>query len=156
MQITSAVSKEDRSILEVSTLSRVLQGSRCMHDELGRYDRYTVEDVVIYSYGIIFLTKALELKKKLPHAAHEGFLAMHLNAYFALLEEFTWEGIQHDLYQHMDRCIAQIILERLAQPFPYSLEVRESIQMSHFSSSSQVHGRGGIISHVLYLFNLYE
>ena len=107
----------------------------CMNiDEPGRDDEYIVEDVIIYSYGIIFLTKASELKKKLLHATHEGFLAMHFDAYFALIEEFTWEEIQHDLYQHMDRCIAQMILERLTQPFPYSLEVRESIQRSQFSS----------------------
>ena len=86
------------------------------------------------------------------HAAYEYFLAMHLDAYFALLEEFTWERIQYDLHQHMDRCIARMIFDRLAQPFPYSLEERESIQMSHFSSRSQVHGRGGIISHYVPLY----
>ena len=83
--------------------------------------------MVIYSYGRIFLTRASSLKEKLLHAAHEDFLAMHMDAYFSLLEEFTWEGIQHDLYHHMDRCISWMILERLAQPFPYSLDERESI-----------------------------
>ena len=48
-------------------------------------------------------------------------------------------------------------LERLEQPFPYSLEVRESIQMSHFSSRTGVHGKGGIYSHFdLPFFTLYE
>ena len=110
-------------------------------DDPGRDDRYTVEEVFIYSYGRIFLTRASSLKEKLLHAAQVGFLAMHMDAYLALLEEFTWEGIQHDLYQNMDRCLAQMILESLAQPFPYSLEVRESIQMSHFSSRTGVHGK---------------
>ena len=50
-----------------------------------------------------------------------------------------------------------MILERLVQPFPYSLEVRESIQMSHFSSRIRVHGGGGIYSHFdLPFFTLCE
>ena len=82
---------------------------------------------------------------------------MHLDAYFALLEESNLEGIHHDIHQHMDRCIARLILERLAQPFPYSLEERESIQLSHFSSRALVHDGGGIISYfVLHLFSLIE
>ena len=95
------------------------------------------------------MTRASSLKEKLLHVAHEDFLAMHLDAYFALLEEFTLEGILYDLHQHMDRCISQIIFDRLSQPLPYSLEVRESIQMSHFSSRPQVHSREGIISPIV-------
>ena len=50
-----------------------------------------------------------------------------------------------------------VVLERLAQPFPYSLEERENIQMTHFSSRALVHDGGGIISYfVLYLFSLIE
>ena len=55
----------------------------------------------------------------------------------------------------MDRCISRLNLERLAQPFPYSLEERESIQMRHSSSRALVHNGGGIISNfVLYFFSL--
>ena len=81
------------------------------------------------------------------HAAQESILAMHINSYLALVEEFTWEGIQHDLYEHMEKFLAQMILERLEQPFPHSLEERESTHMSHFSSRTRVHGKEGICYH---------
>ena len=61
-------------------------------------DRYMVDDGTIYSYGRVFLTRASELKEKLLHATHVDFLAMHFNAYHSLMEEFTWEGIQHDIF----------------------------------------------------------
>ena len=63
-------------------------------DDPDRDDRYAVDDVVIYSYGRVFLTKASELKEKLLHAAHEDFLSMHFDAYHYLIKRFTWEGIQ--------------------------------------------------------------
>ena len=57
----------------------------------------------------------------------------------------------------MERCIAWMVIERMSQPLPYSLEVRENFQLSHFSSRSQVHGGECIIPHyVLYFFTLYE
>ena len=67
-------------------------------------DRYMVDDMVIYYYDKILLTRASSLKEKLLHAAHEDFLYMHFDAYFALLEKFTWEGIHHDIYHNMERC----------------------------------------------------
>ena len=48
-------------------------------------DRYMVDDVVIYSYGRVFLTRASELKEKLLHAAHEDFLSMNYDAYHSLM-----------------------------------------------------------------------
>ena len=82
---------------------------------------------------------------------------MHLDAYLVVLEELTWEGIQQDIYQNMERCIAQMVIERIAQPPSYSLGVMELFQLSHFSSRPQVHSREGIISHcALYFFTLYE
>ena len=113
--------------------------------------------MVIYSYGRVFLTRASKLKEKLLHATHEDFFSMNFDAYFSLVEEFIWEGIQHDICQHMERCIAWMVIERMSQPLPYSLEVRENFQLSHFSSWSQVHGGECIIAHyVLYFFTLYE
>ena len=88
-------------------------------------DRYMVDDMVIYSYGRVFLTRASKLKEKLLHAAHEDFFSMHFDAYLSLVEEFIWEGIQHDIFQHMERCIAQMVIERISQPPSYSLRVRE-------------------------------
>ena len=57
----------------------------------------------------------------------------------------------------MERCIAQMLMERLAQPLPYSLRVRENFPLSHFSSRTKVHGGEGTILHyVLSFFTLYE
>ena len=69
-------------------------GACMILDDPDREDRYMVDDVVIYFYGKIFLTRAYSLNEKLLHAAHEDFLAMHLDEYLVVLEEFTWEGIQ--------------------------------------------------------------
>ena len=68
-------------------------GACMILDDLDGDDRYMVDDVVIYFYGRIFLTRASSLKEKLLHVAHEDFLGMHFDAYFGLLENFTWEGI---------------------------------------------------------------
>ena len=126
-------------------------------DDQDKDDEYMVDDLVIYSHGRVFLTRASSLKEKLLLAAHEDFLSMHYDAYISLAEEFTWEGFQHDIFQHMERCIAQMVIERRSQPLPYSLEVREKFQLSHFSLRSQVHDGGGIISHfLLYFFSLFE
>ena len=57
----------------------------------------------------------------------------------------------------MERCIAQMVMKRRSQPLPYSLEVREDFQLSHFSSRSQVHDGGGIISYFVFnFFSLFE
>ena len=87
-------------------------GACMVLDEPEGDDRYMVDYMVIYGYGRIFLTRASSLKEKLLHEAHEDFLAMHLDACLVLLEEFTWEGIQHDIFQNMERCIAQMVMER--------------------------------------------
>ena len=79
-------------------------------DDLDRDDEYMVDDVVIYSYGRVFLIGASKLKEKLLHAAHKDFFSMHYGAYLSLEEEFTWEGIQHDIFQHMERCIARMVI----------------------------------------------
>ena len=106
----------------------------CMNlDDPDGDDRYMVDDVVIYSYGKILLTRYSSVKEKLLHAAHEDFSSMHLDAHFQLMEEFIWESIQHDIYQHMDRCIAQMMIERMSHRPSYSLGVRENFQWSHFS-----------------------
>ena len=72
-------------------------------DDLDGDDRYMVIDEVIYSYGSVFLTIFFELKRKLLHATHVGFLSIHFDAYHSLMEEFTWEGIQEDVYPHMEK-----------------------------------------------------
>lgn len=48
-------------------------------------------------------------------------------------------------------------MERLSQPLPYSLRVRESFQLSHFNSMTKVHSREGtFLRYDLYSFTLYE
>ena len=82
-------------------------------------DRYSGDDEIIHYYGRVLLNRASELKEKLLHATHVRFLSMHFDAYHSLMEEFTWEGIQQNLYQHMERCIARMMMERFSQPLPY-------------------------------------
>ena len=132
-------------------------GACMILDDPDRGDEYMLDDVVIYSYGKAFFPRASKIKEKLLHTTHEDFLSMHYDAYLSLAEEFTWEGIQHDIFQHMERCIAQMVTERRSQSLPYSLEVREDFQFNHFSSRSQVHdGKCTISLYVLYFFYLYE
>ena len=94
--------------MEISTIGRVLQGSgACMIlDDPNRDYEYMVDDIFIYFYDRVFLTGASKLKERLLHTAHEDFLSMHYDAYISLAEDFTWEGIQHYIFQHMERCIA--------------------------------------------------
>ena len=94
-------------------------GACMILDDLEGDDRYMVVGEVIYSYGRVFLTIVSELKRKLLHATHVDFPSMHFDAVHSLMEEFTWEGIQHDVYQHEERCIACMVMERLSQLLPY-------------------------------------
>ena len=48
-------------------------GACMILDELDGDDRYMVDDVVIYSYGKVLLTRASKLKEKLLHATHEDY-----------------------------------------------------------------------------------
>ena len=73
-------------------------GACMILDDPDRYDEYMVDDMVIYSHDKVFLTRDSSLKEKLFHVAHEGFFSMHFDAYFALVEEFIWEGIQQDIH----------------------------------------------------------
>ena len=131
-------------------------GSCMTLDDPNGDDRYMVDDMVIHSYDIYFLTRDSSLQEKLLHAAHEDFFSMHFDAYIAL-EDFAWEGIQCDIFQHMERCIAQMMIERMSQAPSYSLGVRENFRLSHFSSRPQVHDGGGILLHfVLYFFSLFD
>ena len=77
-------------------------GTCSMLDDPERDDRYMVDNMVIYSHGRVFLTRASSLKEKMLLAAQGDFFSMHLDEYFSLAEEFIWEGIQHDIFQHME------------------------------------------------------
>ena len=57
----------------------------------------------------------------------------------------------------MERCRAQMMMERMSQPPSYSLGVRDHFQLSHFSSSLRVHnGECTISPYVLYFLSFYE
>ena len=77
-------------------------GACMILDDPNGDDRYMVNDMVVYSYGRFFLTRASKLKENLLHATHEDFFSMHFDAYISLAEEFIWEGIQHDIFQHIE------------------------------------------------------
>ena len=72
--------------------SQDLGACMILDDQEGDYI-YMVDDMVIYSHGRVFLTRASSLKEKFLLAAHEDFLSMHFDAYSQFVEEFTWEGI---------------------------------------------------------------
>ena len=133
-------------------------GACMVLDDLDGDDEFMVDDMVIYSHGKVFLTRDSSLKEKLLHVAHEeDFFSMHFDAYIALAEEFIWEGIQKDTFHHMERCRAQMMMERRSHPPSYSWRVREHFQLSHFSSSLLVHdGECTIPPYVLYFLSFYE
>ena len=85
-----------------------------MLDDPERDERYMVEDMVIYSHGRVFLTRASSIKEKMLLAAQGDFFSMNLDAYLSLAEEFIWEGIQQDIYQHMERCISRMMIMRMS------------------------------------------
>ena len=66
-------------------------GTCMILDDPDGYDRYMVDDVFIYSYGRIFLTRSSSLKEKLLHTTHEDFSSMHLDAYFHLMSSLGRE-----------------------------------------------------------------
>ena len=68
-------------------------GACMIIDDLDGDNRYMVEDMVIYSHGRVFLTRASKLKEELLHAAHEDFFSWNFDAYLSLEEDFIWEGI---------------------------------------------------------------
>ena len=132
-------------------------GACMILDDPDRDDEYMLDDMVIYSHGKVFLTIDSSLKEKLLHAAHEDFFPMHFDAYLALTEEFIWEGIQQDIHQHMERCRAWMMMERMSQPPSYSWRVREHFLLSHFNSSLLLHdGECTIPPYFLYFLSFYE
>ena len=76
-----------------------------LNDQL-KEEEYSVRDEFIYYHGGIFLSRASKLKEKLLHAAHEGFLFSHtysMRAYHTIMEGYTWEGFEEEIYQHLRR-----------------------------------------------------
>ena len=66
---------------------------------------YLVKDEVIYYDGRIFLSRAFKLKEKFLQKAHEDFLFSHtysMRAYKTIMESYTWEGFEEELYQHLN------------------------------------------------------
>ena len=64
---------------------------------------YLVQEGVIYYHGRIFLFKASNIKEKLLQRAYEEFFFSHtysMKAYNTIMESYTWEGFEEELYQH--------------------------------------------------------
>ena len=72
---------------------------------------YSVQDEFIYCHDIIFLSRASKLKGKLLQRAHEESLFSHtysMKAFNTIMEYYTWEGFEKELYQHFQRCISNV------------------------------------------------
>ena len=75
-------------------------------DDQLQVEGYSFQDEVIYYHGRIFLSRASKLKEKLLQRAHEEFLFSHtysMRAYNTIMESYTWEGFEEELYQHLKR-----------------------------------------------------
>ena len=110
-------------------------------DEQLHEEGYSVQEGFIYCHGRIFLTRASKLKEKLLQRAYEDFLFKHtysMRTYHTIMESYTWEGFEEELYQHFQRCMNHVELEKrhnsikgLSQPPLSSFGMRGDLSMDH-------------------------
>ena len=118
---------------------------------------YSVKYEVIYYHDRIFLSRASKLKEKLLHAAHEDFLFSHtysMRAYHTIMEGYTWEGFEEEIYQHLRRCMDHVEMEEihnslmeLSQPPLSSWGMRGDLSMSHSICVSKAYGKDYVFMH---------
>ena len=63
---------------------------------------------------MIFLSRASKLKENFLQKTHEDFIFSHsysMRAYNTIMESYTWEGFEEELYQHFQRCMKHVELE---------------------------------------------
>ena len=150
---------EDRSLLEIPVVGGLFQGYfTCMilDDQLPK-EGYSVQDEIIYYHGRIFLSRASKLKEKLLQKAHEYFLSSHtysMRAYHMIMEGYTWEGFEEEIYQHLRRCMDHVEMEEihnslgeLTQPPLFSLIMRGDSNMSHSICMGKEYGKDTIWLH---------
>ena len=115
---------------------------RILDDQLHE-EEYAIRDGVIYYHGRVFLSRASKLKVKLRQTAHEDFLLSHtysMRTYQTIMEGYSWEGFEEEIYQHMRRCMDHMEMEELAQPPLFSLRMRGESSMSNPLSMRKTYG----------------
>ena len=90
--------------------SKDINACMILDDQLHE-EGYLVQGGVIYHHGRIFLSIASKLKKKLLQRAYEEFFFSHtfsMKAYYTIMESYTWEGFEEELYQHFQICMNHV------------------------------------------------
>ena len=136
--------------------SKDLHTCMILDDQL-QEEGYSLKDEVIYYHGRIFLSRASKLKEKLLHTAHQDFLFSHtysMRAYHTIMEGYTWEGFEEEIYQHFRRCMDHVEMEEvhnslgeLSQPPLSSFGIRVDLSMSHPIFMRRVYGNDHICMH---------
>ena len=75
---------------------------------------YSFQANFIYYHGRIFLSRDSKLKEKLLQATHEDFLFSHtysMRSYHTIMEGYTWEVFEEEIYQHLRRCMDHVEME---------------------------------------------
>ena len=91
-----------------------------------------------------------------------------MRAYNAIMESYTWEGFEEEIYQHFQRCMNQVELEErnnsmkeLSQPPLSSFGMRGDLSMDHSICMSRNFGKENSYVHdvsfndYLHLFTMY-
>ena len=98
----------------------LVEYSKDLHTCMILYDQlldegYLVQYGVIYDRGRVFLSKASKLKEKLLQGDYEEFYFSHtysMKLNNIILRSYYWEGFEGDLYQHFQRCMYHMEMER--------------------------------------------
>jgi len=118
---------------------------------------YSVKDQVIYYHGRIFLSRSSKLKEKLLHVEHEYFLFNHtysMRAYHTILEGYTWEGFEEEIYNHFRRCMDHMDMEEihkylmeLSKTPLFSMGMRGDLPMDHSICVKKAYGKDNVCMH---------
>ena len=118
---------------------------------------YSTRDEVIYYHGRIFLSRASKLKENLLQTTYEYFLFSHtysMRAYHTIMEGYTWEGFEEEIYQNLRRCMDHVEMEEihkslgeLSQPPLPSLGMRGDLSMIHSICMSKAYGKDHVWLH---------
>ena len=91
-----------------------------------------------------------------------------MRAYNTIMESYTWEGFEEELYQNFQRCMNHVemgeihnSMEELSQPPLSSFEMRRDLSMNHSICISKGYGKehvyihNGLLDDYLCSFTLY-
>ena len=106
---------------------------------------------------MIFLSRASKLKEKFLQATREYFLFSNtysMRAYHTIMEGYTWEGIEEEIYHHLERFMDYVEMEEihnslkdLSQPPLSSLGMRGDLSMDHSICMSRDYGKEHVNVH---------